>query len=542
MAALLIVPGGAAALVLLLIIGNAVQFFGRHHPAKVAFRLLILGTCADGIVRANATWTRDATSALPTNRWHHQSRLTWWTRAARIKRVALAWAVLLGVPLAGYGLLTAPTLTTVLAYALAASLLLTALARGVHWFATRHHRRLVQPLASALAKELGTDASVVGRSLAVAPRHELSGYGHKVAHLALPDGFRGRPRDRDAVEQIIAARLPLEDPRFGWRLDLRPGRLAVYAGTEPPPAILRLEECAAIMDALPRGEYFLGAGRAGDDGQYERYTLDTSREDPDVAINARSRRGKTNLASCFTAQALRKGEQVWAVDPKTVSLAHFAGVPGFRLANDPAAPAAMVALILEFEQEMNRARAAGRTGTHRTLVLEEINALNALLNIWWQRTEPGAGIKDNPAVRAIQNVLLMGAQFNHRVWCTGQNLTQDSLWGLRAAFGTVLMSGYTDAQWRFIVGTGTVPAQPEIRGRMYLVRNGIPSLIQIPVADARASDVPALVRPKNRTLARFFRRPENRTRARCIRASVRPRTCSVYHRRSLARATTSGLA
>jgi hypothetical protein len=331
------------------------------------------------------------------------------------------------------------------------------------------------PLAAALAPVLGTDARVLAAGMRANPLHDLAGPNRKVLSVRLAAGRAYLERDKQAAERIIAAHFPVAAPRIEWQAGGRRPVLAVFTAHAPPPDLLPLGQVPARLLDLPPGRYLLGLG-----GGNRPAILDTSAENPHLAVNARSRKGKTNLLSCVIAQGLRRGEEFWCCDPKEVSLRHFLGLDGFVLASDPDNPGQMAALVLAFAEAMRAARRAGDASRHRTLVIEEINSFSALISRWH-----GGLTKDNPVVQAILDVLHMGPQFSHRVLLTGQNLTQDAMWGSRHQFGNVLLTGYAPAQWRFITGDSTAPPEPAVKGRMYWVRDGAYSQVQVPVCDPR---------------------------------------------------------
>jgi hypothetical protein len=490
--ALAIVGALVTILIAALAVKNAGHYLRRHKWYRIAYRALLTGRHWDGVVRTeDKTWFHDATRALRASRYHPQSKLTWWTRACYAKRTGAAWLALLSVTGLPAGLVAAfwPTIM-ITGFAAAAAVMGAARKAGAWFYARcpdhlttrpvaglrairRHHATTERAIAAAVAKPLAVDASVAARGIRIHPGYEKLGPGRRFGDVALPASFAHQARDRAGIEETCRAKLAVADPEFIWR----PHRLDMVTGAAPPPDIVLLRHYGGAMAELEKGKYFVAIGGSADGAFYHDPLID----EPHIAFCARTMAGKTNCVCCICAQALRRGEEVWAVDPKIVSLEHFRFVPGFRLANDPDDVAAMAQLIISFHDAYADVKRRRRYDVHRLLVLEEINMLNKMLDIWWGRAGNGKR-KDNPAVIALENVLNGGAQFNHRVFVTGQELTQKAMWDLRHRFGTIFMARYDENVWRYILPGIPVREQPAHPGRMYLARNGIASLVQVPVA------------------------------------------------------------
>lgn len=456
----------------------AAEFVQDHGPHRVLYRMLT-GHHLDGHHRSNRTWLHQGTRAH--HEHAHRAHVSRWARTPRLHRAAVAWAAILAIPYTLIGLATERTLTENSWLAAIAGFVLVVMLRLARRIAHRYHRNhVVHPLATALSGHLGLTPAVVQSNLRISPALEAAKPGQRVGTLKnLPDTWHALEADQQWVEAMLSARLPVE-LEYSWHLVRHPPWLEMLCASAPPAEVL-LKDYIPHIEELEPGQYLLGVGAD------EKLAIwDCLEEDPEGAVGSRTRGGKTNLLSAVIAQGLARDEEFWAVDPKRVSLLHFLGVPGFRLANDPGQPLAMVSLILGFRRQMLDAIAAGDISQHRTLILEEMNVLQPLLDDWWIRTKgPKQRMIDNPAWRAVRDILHMGAQFNHRVMVSGQDLKDKTLFGSRSQFGTILMNRYTAKQWGYTAGTTPVPPTPVRKGRFWLIQGGDPVLIQVLCADAR---------------------------------------------------------
>ena len=464
-----------------------VATFVRHCKVHRWYRVTwwaLTGHHLDGRHRVNRTWL-----------WHGNrpvagpmdAHLHWWTRRSRLLRASVVWGFLVTAAYLVWGLHKDWALTVTVAYwvSLAIGVGVTeALTRRA--VRTRHRRKVIRPLAVPLAGHMGASANVVAGTLRAMPKPELAQAGDPVFTIkALPNAYAANPTERQFVEQLLATRSPVP-LTFRWETHRHPMRLQALCASAPPREV-RLGDWLGRIDGLPPGRYFLAVS-ANDQPE----VWDATEEDPDLAVNARSRRGKTNLLMGIAAQALRRGERVTAIDPKRVSLAMLAGVPGFTLANDPNDPQAMWEAIHDFKLEMDQAIAENRygwDGTHpHLLMLEEVNRLFSLFRRTWEKQKgPDQRITEVPPWEDVKDILHQGAQFGYYVVVDGQDLKDQVLFGARDAFGQII-GAFTPKQWGYVVGTTPVPPMPDQRGRFHLVRGGgggHHGLVQVVIADPR---------------------------------------------------------
>ena len=224
------------------------------------------------------------------------------------------------------------------------------------------------------------------------------GHHQRTALLQLPRDFSGLERERQVVEQILAANLPVRDPDFAWQGGHRPA-VAMFTPHAPPPSVLLLDQVKLVIRNAA-GPLFHGPGTR----QPRRHPRHAVRE----PAHRRQRFlavGEANLNSLFISQGIRRGEHYTVIDPKGDSLAHFDGVPGFTMANDPDNPGEMAYLILAFAAHMHEARRANDKSQWHTLLIEEVNEFSNLMAEWWDGHGPA---KANPVVKAVTSILRIG--------------------------------------------------------------------------------------------------------------------------------------
>ena len=478
---MMLAPLGAAAAVLILLCLHLLRRYICQHGLLTVLAHLAIGHHTHGNHLNNRTWFTAATRSR--NGYH----MGWLARRPRAHRMGMFWGGLLAIVYLVVGWRTDRTLTLVLLWTVAISVLVLTLLGSARHLARRPHRKtVVHPIAAKLAAHMKMSPPAVARNLRIRPGLDGLSPGDTAAILAgFPDEYHASASDREFVEGIFSSFLPAK-LAFRWETDRYPMRMRAICKASPPREVT-VTVWAETMDGLGYGQYFLGcsAGAATE-------VWDTNTEDPHAMCGGRTRRGKTNVNLGVIAQGLRRGEAFSAVDPKRVSLSCLVGVPGFRLASDPRDVAAMWALIKDVRQEMDRAidgdpvlDTQGRPRPHK-LVLEEINQLFALFRSHWEDAkETGQRITDVPAWRDVKAILHQGAQFGYTVMVDGQDLTAQVLFGSRSQFGTILMTGFTPKQWGYVVGTTPIPPSPTRKGRFHLVRGTEHTIVQVVCADTR---------------------------------------------------------
>ena len=239
------------------------------------------------------------------------------------------------------------------------------------------------------------------------------------------------------------------------------------------------------VEALPDHKTAIGL-----DDQGGLVCWDWSCENPHGMVVAGSRHGKTELNRSITAQVVRKGGRVCAVDCKRISFQGLEGVPGFELRNNPRDIRGMWKLIEEFYEEMERRsmeRELNPTAEFKRwlLIIEEVLQFSAMTDDWWEEMDPEADAdagtvfwkprrgKKTPRVwRLIKSLCWEGAEFGMHVIVDGQDGEFQALKGVRNVLGMRLLGGYQPQQWKACVGTTPIPEAPSTKGRFCLVAGG----------------------------------------------------------------------
>lgn len=407
----------------------------------------------------DATWFRSGRAPLR----HHQRPMRWayWPR---MLRAGIRLGGTLAVALLLLGEAQAPVLTN--------SLLGLGAAGGlgrVGWLGVRairqwrHRRTYVAPLRVALAPYLG------GRPEVSVP------LGHDtredaVVRVELPPNFYASKETKALVTGIVSSKLGLVgvDSSFDM-IGAKPS--ASFKRRPSPPALVPFGELAAEAAACKPGEIILGL-----DQRHEIFRGSWLIEDPHWGCSCGSRRGKSTMLQLTAAQLLAQdpGATVTGIDPKMVSLAPLAGIPGVTLANDPRDVPAMWDTIGRFRAEMDRRMDllnADPTASFpfNLLVIDELNMFAAMSAAVW-RTQRDAKAGD-PAVAPvwmdIASCLWQGAQLRCHVILVGQRLDDRATGGigLRDSLGLRGLAGFTPQQYVMLVGSTPVPKSSKHRGR-----------------------------------------------------------------------------
>jgi hypothetical protein len=492
----ILAPFGVAGLLLAAACLHLLQRYLRHHGLLTVLARLAVGHHSHGRHLNNRTWFQAATRAK-TGNWH----MGWLARRSRVHRMVMFWGGLLAVTYLVIGWLADRALTVTLLWVAGISTLVIVMLRVARRLARRKHRKtVVHPIAAKLAVHMKQSPVAVARNLKIRPALDKLAPGDVAAMLGgFPDEYRASAADQEFVEGVFTSFLPVS-LKFDWETARFPMRMVARCKAAPPKEVL-LGHYADAIDALGAGEYFLGCS-AGNIPEI----WDANAEDPHGCCNALTRGGKTNLNLAIAAPALRRGEDVDAVDPKRVSLRILVGVPGFRLAADPRDVAAMWALIRSFRERMDavidgiclhcRTQRTGawnspcpgcaRVPVHALLILEEINQLFELFRAHWERIkEPGQRITDVPAWADVRAVLHQGGQFGFKVWVDGQDLKDRVVFNSRSQFGKVMMGKFADPQWRYVARTTPIPPPPTKRGRFAVIEGGTHRWVQVVCADPR---------------------------------------------------------
>ena len=351
------------------------------------------------------------------------------------------------------------------------------------WLRHPRHRNRVQTMGMLLSSITGTASSQVERGVTWTPDYATVEPGEEVARWVLPRGFKAIEGEKKLAADVWRSRVGF-DLTFGWQMDVDEPVLVIKRAREMPSTVY-LHEVQERVEALPSSKTAIGL-----DDQGNLVCWDWQVENPHGMVVAGSRHGKTELNRSLTAQVVRKGGQVYAVDCKRVSFQGLEGVPGFELRNNPRDIRGMWELIESFYDEMEcRAKEREENPTAEfkrwLLIVEEVLQFSAMTDDWWEEMEaedprdegtlfwkPRRGKKTPRVWRWIKSLCWEGAEFGMHVIVDGQDGEFQALKGVRNVLGMRLLGGYQPQQWKACVGTTPIPEAPRTKGRFCLVAGG----------------------------------------------------------------------
>jgi len=351
------------------------------------------------------------------------------------------------------------------------------------WLRTPRHRNRVQTMGMLLSTITGTASSQVERGVTWKPDYATVEPGEEVARWVLPRGFKATGGEKSLAQDVWRSRVGF-DLAFGWHLEVAEPVLVMKRAREMPSTVY-LHEVRERVEALPDNKTAIGLDDLG-----SLVCWNWELENPHGLIVAGSRHGKTELNRSLTAQVVRKGGKVYAVDCKRVSFQGLEGVPGFEARNNPRDIRGMWELIERFYGEMERRaeeREKNPTAEFKRwlLIIEEVNQFSAMTDDWWEEMEvedprdegtlfwkPRRGKKTPRVWRWIKSLCWEGAEFGMHVIVDGQDGEFQALKGVRNVLGMRLLGGYQPQQWKACVGTTPVPEAPKTKGRFCLVAGG----------------------------------------------------------------------
>ena len=445
----------------------------KNAPSMDVFRLIyrhLTGLEYDGQPRTNATWTESGDKVL-----HESERARRWSYRPRLQRAAIRWGWTAAVGANGYAAVAAP--------AVEAGTLAGEAGAAVVWAGYRttdaaltflHRRRVVRPLAKALARTLENDPANILRGLIVPGRTDRP---EATVTVPVPDGWHG---DRKTVEAIIGARLG-GSWDAEWRMRQAPFS-AVFTRTPEPPGMVKWADVLHHIEANKEGEIVVGLNSRG-----KPYRGDFVREEPMWGLSIGTGGGKSVFLQMVTCQLVAQGAEIVAIDPKFISLDPLVGIPGIAVFNDPRNVGEMWNAIGDFRREMESrydAWVADRSITfkRKVLIIEEGNMFSAISKEHWREVKKKGDPVSPPVWGDIAAILRMGRQANMNVIAVFQRMDDAATGnqGLRDSFGFRVLGRYTWQAWRMLVGTNPIPRSQKRRGRYIVVDGGEHTWIQAP--------------------------------------------------------------
>jgi len=445
----------------------------RKRTLPVTVYRFITGLEMDAVPRTDATWLDRGTRIV-----HPDGRAYGWHFRPRIQRagIRLAWttAVLADVALA---LTDWPVFVPVTLTAASTACLWAVVAVALVVVRFGHRRRVVRPLAKALAVPLETDPVNVLRGLVVPLRVRRD----SAVVVPIPDGWHG---DRKLVQAIVSARLG-GDWSAEWRLLGAPFSVRFSRVAEPPRQVLWRDALQYIESAAPN-EVLIGLDNLSRP-KYANFEV----EEPMWGLSVGSGGGKSVFLWGVAAQLIRQGASITAIDPKMISLEPLSGIPGVELHDDPRDVQAMWDAIRRFRQAMEDRYEQWRNDhsivfRRMVLLIEEGNMFSDLSREYWRTIRSSQDPMSPPVWQDIAAILRMGRQANANVIAVFQRMDSNATGGqgLRDYFGFRILGRFTHQQWRMLVGTTPVPKSQKRRGRFLVVEDGDPYWIQSPLSTA----------------------------------------------------------
>ena len=445
----------------------------KNAPSMDVFRLIyrhLTGLEYDAEPRTNATWTESGDKVL-----HESGRARRWSYRPRLQRAAIRWVWTAGAGGTGYALVADP--------AVGAGTLAGEAGAAVVWAGYKtaegcvgflHRRRVVRPLAKALARTLENEPANILRGLIVPTRTDRP---EATVTVPVPDGWHG---DRKTVEAIVGARLG-GSWDAEWRMRQAPFS-AVFTRTPEPPGMVKWADILHHIAANKDGEIVVGLNSRGNPVRG-----DFVREEPMWGLSIGTGGGKSVFLQQTACQLVAQGAEIVAIDPKFISLDPLVGIPGIAVFNDPRNVGAMWDAIGDFRREMEARYDAwvldrSLTFKRKVLIIEEGNMFSAISKEHWREVKKKGDPVSPPVWGDIAAILRMGRQANMNVIAVFQRMDDAATGnqGLRDSFGFRVLGRYTWQAWRMLVGTNPIPRSQKRRGRYIVVDGGEHTWIQAP--------------------------------------------------------------
>ncbi|MFF3617561.1 hypothetical protein [Streptomyces sp. NPDC002580] len=438
------------------------------------FRLLyrhLTGLEYDAEPRTNATWTESGDKVL-----HESGRARRWSYRPRLQRAAIRWAWTAGAGATGYALAVDPAGAGAgtLAGEAGAATLWAGYKTAEGCIGFLHRRRVVRPLAKALARSLENDPANILRGLIVPTRTDRP---EATVTVPVPDGWHG---DRKTVEAVVAARLG-GSWDVDWRMRQAPFT-ALFTRTPEPPGMVKWADILDHVAANKDGEVVVGLNNRG-----KPVRGDFVREEPMWGLSIGTGGGKSVFLMQTACQLVAQGAEIVGIDPKFISLDPLVGIPGITIMNDPRDVGSMWAAIADFRAEMESRYDAwvldrSLTFKRKVLIIEEGNMFSAISKEHWREVKKKGDPVSPPVWGDIAAILRMGRQANMNVIAVFQRMDDAATGnqGLRDSFGFRVLGRYTWQAWRMLVGTNPIPRSQKRRGRYIVVDGGEHVWIQAP--------------------------------------------------------------
>jgi hypothetical protein len=465
-------------LALVLIVAAAIALaacramISQHGAHRLIWRYLS-GAHLDGKYRTDAGWLTRGTKVL-----HPTGRASKWAHMPRLHRAAWRW----GVPLVIVALAVIVVVLGAFGLPVLGALALAAVVFGTwrlvrlcrYW---RHNRRVVVPVAKALAMPLQTTSGEVERALHVPLNH-----GHKDAEVrvALPDHWQGTDPQREAVARIISHRLGGE---WTTRVTRRPFLLVAAHPPEPPArvAFADIADLIRSQGSIDRLLIGLGTGAAP-------VWLDFSDEIAHLGVSVGTGGGKSTFLRFLMAQLAYWGcADFPALDSKLISLDGMESIPGLRVYRTTEEQwAALAVQVADMEDRYRRLLADRRAQFPvTTMLLEEQNDAAIEWRAYWNQVKASKDPATPPVYSDLTKFMIKGRQVRKRVIGVYQMLSHAACGGIdasvmRSSYGAKALSRYSHQQWDSLTGIKPRVASSAHPGRWVVVLGNQIRHVQVP--------------------------------------------------------------
>lgn len=413
--------------------------------------------------RTDATWLRRGVKLL-----HHAPVGKFWYRPAW-QRAGIRHGVTFVVLALIVGWTTHPKATTITVSAVIVVGLALVIRSQIRIHRLRAHRaEIIMPLHSVLSSVLALPADLRPDAYINVPLNYKEDNAAPVV-ITLPARYSMTTAERTMLKEVVLPRLDLSASTADVNFEAKGiPRMVITMAPQPPKRVPWSTMLGEFAKNGP-GEVVLGKDARGNV-----YRGNFNSDDPHWGASCGSRRGKSTMLQCTAAQLGVQDVNMTAtfIDVKRTSFAALAGVPGFRIANNPRDLEGMWSAIHDFRLEMDRRMDvtdddATAEFPMNVLFLDEVNQFSAMTKSHWRKIKEKGDPNIAPVWEDVAACVWQGAQFRCHLVVVGQRLDDAAFGGngLRDSLGFRALAGFRPQQWMMLIGTTPVPRSRPERGR-----------------------------------------------------------------------------
>lgn len=312
------------------------------------------------------------------------------------------------------------------------------------WDTRIHRKRVVKPLAKALAPMLGITWKSYLRWLYIPADMDDD---EANAILKVPEEWAGREEQRVEVAALFNRRLP-----GSWEPHFHHATFTVdFTHPPPPPESYEYDQTVEVPEGIIP---FALASRG------KRIDIDLDGMTPHVGVFARTGWGKSVTLRGLICRARKQGAIIDICDPKRTSLLEFKGVPGITIHTGiDRMLAAIHAFYMEVERRYKIVEESGgedldpKEYPRRILVLEEMGSLVTEGRMKWRKDGNSGTVPD--FIMDYARILWQGRAARMNVFVGAHQASAEVLINddLRSQFGLMIASGPQSlGAWRKMYG------------------------------------------------------------------------------------------